>query len=87
MVEELWSSKCILLLWKKKKKKKDVISIIIIYWIFLYCENSSWRNRKTQEGFDLFLIDLITSSLANSDAQKDPCPHFQVTFMRQTSPI
>lgn len=84
MFEELWSSKCSLLLWKKKK---DVISIIIIYWIFLYCENSSWRNRKTQDGSDLFFIDLITSSSANSDAQKDPCLHFQVTFMRQTSPI
>ena len=85
MFEELWSSKCSLLLWKKKKK--DVISIIIIYWIFLYCENSSWRNRKTQDGSDLFFIDLITSSSANSDAQKDPCLHFQVTFMRQTSAI
>ena len=84
MFEELWSSKCSLLLWKKKK---DVISIIIIYWIFLYCENSSWRNRKTQDGSDLFFIDLITSSSADSDAQKDPCLHFQLTFMRQTSPI
>ena len=57
MFEELWSSKCSLLLWKKKKKK-DVISIIIIYWIFLCCENSSWRSRKTQDAFDLFFIDL-----------------------------
>ena len=71
MFEELWSSKCSLLLWKKKK---DVISIIIIYWIFLYCENSSWRNRKTQDGFDLFFIDLNNFLLGQQWRTEGPLP-------------